>query len=106
MTAALPATIDSRRVPSLPRALGFAKTGCVAPESSRNWNRDGAQVALADAVMPEMRSLLTDPHPSGALLVACKPESVERVLKLFDGTAAVVGRVAVAPGPRRVTIEA
>ncbi len=106
MAAASPATIESRLVPALPRALALAKTGCVAPESSRNWNRDGARVALADAVMPEMRSLLTDPHPGGVLLVACKPESVDRVLKLFDGAAAVIGRFGDAPAGRGVTIDA
>jgi selenide,water dikinase len=80
--SALSGVIESSQVPALPRALALAKSGCVAPESSRNWNRDGARVELADAVMPEMRALLTDPQVSGALLVACKPESVGRVLEL------------------------
>ncbi len=109
MTVAWPATIESRLVPALPRALALAKSGCVAPESSRNWNRDGARVALGDAVMPEMRSLLTDPHASGALLVACKAESAQRVLKLFGDAgaeAAVIGRVEAAPAARSVTIVA
>jgi selenide,water dikinase len=95
--ASLTVTIIAARVPALPRALALAKAGAVAPESSRNWNRDGAKVTLGDRVMPEMRSLLTDPHPSGALLVACKPESVERVLKLFSdegGSAAAIGSFA------------
>ena len=83
--------VDCACVPALPLALALAKAGCVAPASSANWNRDGAHVALADVVMPEMRSLLTDPHPTGALLIACKPESVERVLRLCtaDGGQAV-----------------
>ena len=80
--AGLAATVQATRVGSLPRALALAKAGCVAPASSRNWNRDGARVQLADNVMPEMRALLTDPATSGALLIACKPESVDRVLKL------------------------
>ena len=94
--SSLSVEIDSTQVPALPRALALAKTGCVAPGSSRNWNRDGALVDLADAVMPEMRSLLTDPQASGALLIACKPESVDRVLKLCaadGGPCAVVGRL-------------
>ena len=93
--ADLHATLDARHVPSLPRALVLAKSGCVASDSSRNWNRDGAHVALAENVMPEMRALLTDPATSGSLLIACKRESVERVLKLCrgegDDDAAVIG---------------
>ena len=113
--AGLHGRIDAAKVPALPRALLFAKTGSIAPLSSRNWNRDGARVALADAVMPEMRSLLTDPQASGALLIACKPESVDRVLKLCGGDdavaqAAAIGRF-VAPvagntGPRVLTVAA
>ncbi len=80
--SALAPVIESSRVPALPRALALAKNGCVATESARNWNRDGALVELASAVMPEMRALLTDPQVGGALLVACKPESVDRVLAL------------------------
>lgn len=91
--ASLQASIVATQVPSLPRALLLAKSGCVAPDSSRNWNRDGAHVALAENVMPEMRALLTDPATSGSLLIACKRESVERVLTLCraDGDAAVIG---------------
>ena len=80
--AGLQARIDATRVASLPRALMLAKSGSVAPDSSRNWNRDGAHVDLAENVMPEVRALLTDPETSGALLIACKAESVDRVLKL------------------------
>lgn len=95
--AGLPATLDTRAVPALPQALALARTGCVAPDSSRNWNRDGASVRLDETVMPEMRTLLTDPQAGGALLIACKRESVGRVLKLCgadDGSAAVVGQLA------------
>lgn len=86
-TAGLIATLDVRRVPALTHALHFAKSGCVAPLSSRNWNRDGASVRLDETVMPEMRALLTDPQASGALLISCKRESVGRVLKLCENEA-------------------
>ena len=93
--AGLRAEVDAKQVPSLPRALMLAKTGCVAPGSSSNWNRDGARVDLAETVMPEMRALLTDPATSGALLIACKRESVERVLRMCrddgDVDAAAIG---------------
>ena len=62
--ASLQARIVATQVASLPRALSLAKSGCVAPDSSRNWNRDGATVDLAETVMPEMRALLTDPGPA------------------------------------------
>ncbi len=98
-SSGLPADIDARRVPALPRALALAKAGCVAATSSRNWNRDGGCVDLADNVMPEMRSLLTDPQTNGALLIACKRESVDRVLKLCapDAGAAAIGTLAASP---------
>lgn len=108
--AGLHATLATTQVPSLPRALMLAKSGCVAPDSSRNWNRDGAHVNLAENVMPEMRALLTDPATSGSLLIACKPESVERVLKLCraeaEGDAAVIGSLEapLADRPWTVTI--
>ena len=100
-SAALRATLDVHHVPALARALLLAKSGCVAPMSSRNWNRDGAMIDLDETVMPEMRALLTDPQTSGALLISCKRESVTRVLRLCEtesgAQAAEVGRLA--PGP-------
>lgn len=95
-SAAVDVRLRAGALPALPRALALAGSGCVSPQSSRNWNRDGALVRLDDTVMPEMRALLTDPQASGALLVSVKPESVERVLALCreDGTtAAIVGTV-------------
>jgi selenide, water dikinase len=84
--ASLPVALAASRVPALPRALALAKSGIVAPQSSRNWNRDGARVDLAETVMPEMRALLTDPQTSGALLIACKAQSVERVVRLCEAS--------------------
>ncbi|MEO8936763.1 MAG: selenide, water dikinase SelD [Burkholderiaceae bacterium] len=109
--AGLTATLNAAAIPALPRALTLAKSGCVASDSSRNWNRDGARVDLAENVMPEMRALLTDPETSGALLIACKRDSVDRVLKLCRAEngidAAVIGSLSsqVVQEPRhRVTI--
>lgn len=106
-SAALPATLTVAHVPALPRALSLAKSGCVAPMSSRNWNRDGALVKLDETVMPEMRALLTDPQASGALLIACKRESAARVLRLCEaesGThAAEIGHLAPALADAQTT---
>ena len=99
--AGLPAEINARLVPALPQALALARGGSVAPDASRNWNRDGAIVRLDETVMPEMRALLTDPCASGALLVACKRDSAARVLKLCETEAglqgAQIGSLAVEP---------
>lgn len=93
--SAMAVTLNARAVPALPQALLLARGGFVSALSSSNWNRDGAIVRLDDRVMPEMRALLTDPHASGALLIACKRESVGRVLALCEsedaGSAAEVG---------------
>ena len=114
--SAMAVTLDARNVPALPQALALARGGCVSALSSSNWNRDGAVVRLDDRVMPEMRALLTDPHASGVLLIACKRESVGRVLALCEsedvGGAAEVGSLrsagsdATPPAKERLTVVA
>ena len=43
------------------------------------------------------KAILTDPQTSGGLLVACAPETVDDVMKIFRadgfGHAAVIGRI-------------
>ena len=94
--AALPARIAMRTIPCLPHALALAKAGCINRMSARNWNRYGAAIRLDDALMPETRALLTDPQMSGGLLVACKPTSADRVVRLLRdagcAAAAEIGR--------------
>ena len=99
--AALPASIAMRAVPCLPHALALAKAGCIDRMSARNWNSYGAAIRLDDALMPEARALLTDPQSSGGLLVACKPASADRVVKLLHdagcAVAAEIGRFGTVP---------
>ena len=99
--ASLTARIDMHAIPHLPQALALAKSGCIARASARNWNRDGAAIRLGDALMPEARALLTDPQASGGLLVACKPTSADRIVKLLHDAgfdqAAEIGRFGEAP---------
>jgi len=54
------------------------KTGA----SGRNWNGYATRVNLGRYGDIE-RALLTDPQTSGGLLVACSPDAVDRVLKIF-----------------------
>jgi selenide,water dikinase len=78
------------------------KTGA----SGRNWSGYGALVDLGPYGEVE-QALLTDPQTSGGLLVACVPETVERVLALFraDGfeEAAVIGEIAAGAPSVKVT---
>ena len=101
--ASLTARIAVHAIPRLPQALALAKGGCIARVSAHNWNRDGAAIRLHDAVMPESRALVTDPQASGGLLVACKPSSADRIVKLLHDAgfaeAAEIGRFGDAPPP-------
>jgi selenide,water dikinase len=70
--------------------------GFVTGASGRNWAGYGHHVHLRN-VGDTMQALLTDPQTSGGLLVACAPDAVPDVLKIFadDGfaQARVVGRL-------------
>ena len=64
--------------------------------SARNWAGYGRHVTL-NGVGEAMQALLTDPQTSGGLLVACAPDAVDEVLRVFaeEGfpVAAVIGRL-------------
>src|SRR5690606_11399148 len=70
-------------VPVLSAAAAAAQAGHVTGASARNWTSFGADVELAPGMAQWQRNLLTDPQTSGGLLVACSPESADRVLALF-----------------------
>ena len=92
-------------VPLLPGVAELAAKGFVTGASGRNWAGYGKDVAL-DGVSDVQRALLTDPQTSGGLLVACRPDTVDEVLRQFraDGfeRAAVIGDLAA--GPARVDV--
>ncbi len=94
-------------VPLLPGVAELAAKGFVTGASGRNWAGYGKDVAL-DGVSDVQRALLTDPQTSGGLLVACRPDTVDEVLRQFraDGfeRAAVIGDLAA--GPARVDVRA
>jgi selenide,water dikinase len=65
------------------------KQGVATGASERNWKGYGHEVQFAGEDWK--RKLLTDPQTSGGLLVACAPQSLERVLGAFDGEARRIG---------------
>ena len=99
------ATIDGARVPRLPGADELARAGVATGASGRNWAGYGSDVELPDAD-GATRLLLTDPQTSGGLLVACAPEAVDAVLRIFRDEgfdrAALIGEIAA--GPPRVRV--
>lgn len=95
--------LDWSRVPLLPGARALAAEGLVTGASGRNWAAYGHEVELDAALDATDRALLTDPQTSGGLLVACAPEAVDAVLKVFaeEGfdAAVEVGEVQAAGAP-------
>ena len=104
--ARLQAELDMDAIPLLPGVLQLAHDGYFTGASGRNWEAYGKDVALADAITPAQRALLTDPQTSGGLLVSCAPEAADEVLALFAregfGDAAIVGRMV--EGEARVVV--
>jgi selenide,water dikinase len=105
--ARLSARLSMQQIPLLPGVEQLAHDGFFTGASGRNWDAYGMDVALAAAITPAQRALLTDPQTSGGLLVSCAPDSVDEVLALFAregfGDAGVIGRME--DGAPRVTVE-
>lgn len=93
--ANLAAELRLDSVPTLPEAVHWVKQGVATGASDRNWQDCGKDVELPADIPEWQRKLLFDPQTSGGLLVACAPQAIDRVLRLFfaDGftSAAVVG---------------
>ena len=91
------ATLRWRAIPLLKDARELVAAGHVTGGSNRNWNGYGHLVDLGGHGEVE-RAVLADPQTSGGLLVACAPDTVEEVLKVFRSqgfaSAAVIGEVA------------
>ena len=100
------ASIDSARVPLLPGVRALAEQGFVTGASGRNWAGYGHAVDLASGADAVLQAMLTDPQTSGGLLVACAPDAVDAVLRVFHGhgfhDAAVIG--ACSGGPPRIEV--
>ena len=100
--------LDGAALPFFRHAADLAKAGYVTGASHRNWDSYGADVRLSAHTPDWQRHLLTDPQTSGGLLVACAPQSAERLVAAIraggDPAAAVVGRLE--PGEPRVHVTA
>jgi selenide,water dikinase len=93
-------------VPLLPGVAELAARGFVTGASGRNWAGYGRDVVL-DGVSDPQRALLTDPQTSGGLLVACRPDTVDTVLREFRAEGfervAVIGELVAGPAQVRVS---
>jgi len=91
------AQVDWKSLPVLPGAVDLAREGFFTGASGRNFGGYGDKVTLGPAIDEAGKALLTDPQTSGGLLVACAPEAVDDVMKIFHadgfGHAAVIGRI-------------
>ena len=100
------ATIDFARIPLHPGVADLAREGIVTGASARNWAGCGESVSLARPDDAVERALLTDPQTSGGLLVACAPDAVDEVLRVFRAEgfaeAALIGSLAA--GPPRIVV--
>jgi len=97
----LRATLDLKAIPLLPDVETLVGEGFVTGASGRNWAGYGQHVQL-NGVSDAMQALLTDPQTSGGLLVACAPDAVPEVLKIFADEgferASVIGRLEAGSG--------
>jgi selenide,water dikinase len=89
----LAAEVRFDALPIIAEALDWLKQGVATGASDRNWKSYGAEVQAPAGFADWQRKLITDPQTSGGLLVACAPQSVPAVLKLFGGDAREIGRL-------------
>ena len=94
------AEVSFDALPVIPEALEWVKQGVATGASERNWAGYGREVALPAGFPDWKRKLIADPQTSGGLLVACAQDAVHSVLRLFDGTASVIGRLTAGSGLR------
>lgn len=104
--AGVTVVIDWSRVPLLPGVSAMAADGFVTGASGRNWDGFGDQVQLAASLPPTARDLVSDPQTSGGLLVTCRADAADEVLRVFReagfGEAAVIGRIEAGPAAVRI----
>jgi selenide,water dikinase len=102
----LAADLHFDKIPLIEEARTFAKEGVATGASDRNWSGYGKEVDLPAGFDGWKQKLLTDPQTSGGLLVACSPDSVKEVLRIFKAgkfeEAAIVGSLAAGPARLRI----
>jgi selenide,water dikinase len=94
--AGVAAEVKLAQVPMLQGVEALAEQGFVTGASGRNWAGYGKDVVM-DGVRDVHKALLTDPQTSGGLLVACAPDAVDAVLRIFHAEgferAAAIGQL-------------
>ncbi len=94
--AKVAAVVHMSQVPLLDDARRLAEAGFITGASSRNWAGYGKDVEL-DGLGLTDQALLSDPQTSGGLLVSCRADTVEAVLRVFRdegfGAATVIGQL-------------
>ncbi len=94
--AKVAAEVHMSQVPLLDDARRLAEAGFITGASSRNWAGYGKDVEL-DGLGLTDQALLSDPQTSGGLLVSCRADTVEAVLRVFRdegfGAATVIGQL-------------
>ncbi|MDR1062380.1 MAG: selenide, water dikinase SelD [Azoarcus sp.] len=94
-------------LPIIDLARDFARQDLKTDASARNWISCASEVALHN-IAPWQQTLLTDPQTSGGLLVACTPEAVPEILRIFHtegyADAAELGRLQTWESGYRVTV--
>src|SRR5688500_6362076 len=79
----LEARLDFDAVPILSAARRLLDAGYGTGASDRNWGSYGAEVTLPGGKAGWAAKILTDPHISGGLLVACDPATAPAVMDVF-----------------------
>jgi selenide, water dikinase len=74
-------SLRARDIALFARCAELAEEGYVTGASHRNWASYGMSVLLPDAFPIWQRHILTDPQTSGGLLVSCRAERTEELLR-------------------------
>ena len=77
------ATLHWDAIPLFDGVEALVREGYVTGASGRNWTGYSEAVTLDNDLPAFAGTILTDPQTSGGLLVACAPESVDAVLRIF-----------------------
>lgn len=79
----LAATVKFDQLPFWSVARELAQRGYATGAAERNWNSYGHDVVIPAGMPGWQHKLLSDPQTSGGLLLACAPDAVEAVLRIF-----------------------
>jgi selenide,water dikinase len=79
----LGATVRLDQLPYIDAALELAQRDVATGASARNWDSYSARIRLTEQAAPWQQALISDPQTSGGLLVSCRPDALDDVLRSF-----------------------